>query len=153
MVIAYIREFFVPQGILGETLETAVPWSNINQVKDEANKLLVDLHKKYNLPGKPFFCSRVSKVYHSGICMYNTVAINVRGVDNPEKVFSKIEHALRECFIKNGGSISHHHGVGKLRKDFMPDTISDGSIQMIQSIKKSQDPNNIFGINNNIVTD
>ena len=24
MVIAYIREFFVPQGILGETLETAV---------------------------------------------------------------------------------------------------------------------------------
>jgi len=35
----------------------------------------------------------------------------------------------------------------------MPDTISDGSIQMIQSIKKSQDPNNIFGINNNIVSD
>ena len=153
MVIAYIREFFVPQGILGETLETAVPWSNINQVKDEANKLLVDLHKKYNLPGKPFFCSRVSKVYHSGICMYNTVAINVRGIDNPEEVFSKIEHALRECFIKNGGSISHHHGVGKLRKDFMPDTISNGSIQMIHSIKKSQDPNNIFGINNNIISD
>ena len=64
MVIAYIREFFVPQGILGETLETAVPWSKINQVKDEANKLLIELHKKYNLPGKPFFCSRVSKVYH-----------------------------------------------------------------------------------------
>ena len=143
----------MPQGILGETLETAVPWSNINQVKDEANKLLVDLHKKYNLPGKPFFCSRVSKVYHSGICMYNTVAINVRGIDNPEEVFSKIEHALRKCFINNGGSISHHHGVGKLRKDFMPDTISDGSIQMIQSIKKSQDPNNIFGINNNIISD
>ena len=153
MVIAYIREFFVPQGILGETLETAVPWSKINQVKDEANKLLIELHKKYNLPGKPFFCSRVSKVYHSGICMYNTVAINVRGIDNPDEVFSKIEHALRDCFIKNGGSISHHHGVGKLRKDFMPDTISDGSIELIQNIKKSQDPNNIFGINNNIVSD
>ena len=153
MVIAYIREFFVPQGILGETLETAVPWSKINQVKDEANKLLKELHNKYNLPGKPFFCSRVSKIYHTGICMYNTVAINVRGIENPEAVFSKIEYALRECFIKNGGSISHHHGVGKLRKDFMSDTISDGSIQMIKSIKKSQDPNNIFGVNNNIVSD
>ena len=151
MVIAYIREFFVPQGILGETLETAVPWSNINQVKNEANKVLNELHKKYKLPGTPFFCSRISKVYHSGICMYNTVAINVRGVDNPEEIFSKIEHALRECFIKNGGSISHHHGVGKLRKDFMPDTISKGSIKMIQEIKQSQDPKNIFGINNNIV--
>ena len=153
MVIAYIREFFVPQGILGETLETAVPWSKINQVKDEANKLLKELHKKYNLPGKPFFCSRVSKVYHTGICMYNTMGINVRGIENPEEVFSKIEHSLRECFIKNGGSISHHHGVGKLRKDFMSETISDGSMQMIQSIKKSQDPDNIFGINNNIVSD
>ena len=151
MVIAYIREFFVPQGILGETLETAVPWSKINQVKDEANKLLTELHKKYNLPGKPFFCSRISKIYHTGICMYNTMGINVRGVKNPEKVFSDIEHKIRQCFIKNGGSISHHHGVGKLRKDFMSETISIGSIDLIQNIKKSQDPNNIFGINNNIV--
>jgi len=151
MVIAYIREFFVPQGILGETLETAVPWSKINQVKDEANKLLNELHKKYDLPGKPFFCSRISKVYHTGICMYNTMGINVRGIKNPEKVFSDIEHKIRECFIKNGGSISHHHGVGKLRRDFMPETISPGSIDVVQSIKKSQDPDNIFGISNNIV--
>ncbi len=151
MVIAYIREFFVPQGILGETLETAVPWSKVNQVKNEANKLLTYLHKKYDLPGKPFFCSRISKVYHTGICMYNTMGINVRGIKNPEKVFSDIEHKIRECFIKNGGSISHHHGVGKLRKDFMPETISSGSIDVIQGIKKSQDPDNIFGINNNII--
>ena len=151
MVIAYIREFFVPQGILVETLETAVPWSKVNQVKDEANKLLTELHKKYDLPGKPFFCSRISKVYHTGICMYNTMGINVRGIKNPEKVFSDIEHKIRECFIKNGGSISHHHGVGKLRKDFMPETISPGSIDVIQGIKKSQDPNNIFGISNNII--
>ena len=151
MVIAYIREFFVPQGILGETLETAVPWSKVNQVKDEANKLLTKLHKKYDLPGKPFFCSRISKVYHTGICMYNTMGISVRGIKNPEKVFSDIEHKIRECFIKNGGSISHHHGVGKLRKDFMPETISPGSIGVIQGIKKSQDPDNIFGISNNIV--
>ena len=151
MVIAYIREFFVPQGILGETLETAVPWSKVNQVKDEANKLLNELHKKYDLPGKPFFCSRISKVYHTGICMYNTMGINVRGIKNPEKVFSDIEHKIRECFIKNGGSISHHHGVGKLRKDFMLQTISPGSIDVIQGIKKSQDPDNIFGIGNNIV--
>ncbi|OUV05292.1 MAG: hypothetical protein CBC40_02600 [bacterium TMED80] len=151
MVIAYIREFFVPQGILGETLETAVPWSKVNQVKDEANKLLTELHKKYDLSGKPFFCSRISKVYHTGICMYNTMGINVRGIKNPEKVFSDIEHKIRDCFIKNGGSISHHHGVGKLRKDFMPETISPGSIDVIQGIKKSQDPNNIFGISNNII--
>jgi len=153
MVIAYIRELIFTQNILGETMETAVPWSKINQVKEEASKLIIELHKEYNLPGKPFFTSRISKIYHTGVCMYNTIAMCYDGVDNPEDVFTKIEHTMRENFIKNGGSISHHHGVGKLRKDFMPETISKGSIKMIRGIKKGQDPENIFGVNNNIVID
>ena len=153
MVIAYIRELIFTQNILGETMETAVPWSKINQVKEEASKLIIELHKEYNLPGKPFFTSRISKIYHTGVCMYNTIAMCYDGVDNPEDVFTKIEHTMRENFIKNGGSISHHHGVGKLRKDFMPKTISKGSIEMIRGIKQRQDPENIFGVNNNIVID
>lgn len=153
MVIAYIRELIFTQNILGETMETSVPWSNINQVKSEAFKLLTQLHKDYNLPGKPFFTSRISKIYHSGVCMYNTIAISCDGIDSPEDIFTKIEYAMRENFIKNGGSISHHHGVGKIRKDFMDKTISSGSISMIRGIKKAQDPHNIFGVKNNIVID
>ena len=153
MVIAYIRELIFTQNILGETMETAVPWSKINQVKEEASKLIVKLHKEHNLPGKPFFTSRISKVYHTGVCMYNTIAMCYDGVENPEDVFTEIEHIMRENFIKNGGSISHHHGVGKLRKDFMSNTISEGSVEMIKGIKKNQDPHNIFGVNNNIVMD
>ena len=153
MVIAYIRELIFTQNILGETMETAVPWSKINQVKEEASKLIVKLHKDHNLPGKPFFTSRISKVYHTGVCMYNTIAMCYDGVENPEDVFTEIEHIMRENFIENGGSISHHHGVGKLRKDFMSNTISDGSVEMIKGIKKNQDPHNIFGVNNNIVMD
>ena len=153
MVIAYIRELIFTQNILGETMETAVPWSKINQVKEEASKLIVKLHKEHNLPGKPFFTSRISKVYHTGVCMYNTIAMCYDGVENPEDVFTEIEHIMRENFIENGGSISHHHGVGKLRKDFMSNTISNGSVEMIKGIKKNQDPHNIFGVNNNIVMD
>ena len=153
MVIAYIRELIFTQNILGETMETAVPWSKINQVKEEASKLIVKLHKEHNLPGKPFFTSRISKVYHTGVCMYNTIAMCYDGVENPEDVFTEIEHIMRENFIDNGGSISHHHGVGKLRKDFMSNTISEGSVEMIKGIKKNQDPHNIFGVNNNIVMD
>ena len=151
MVIAYIRELIFTQNILGETMETSVPWSKINKVKTEAHNLLNELHKKHNLPGKPFFTSRISKIYHTGVCMYNTIAMCYDGVENPEDVFTQIEYSMRENFIKNGGSISHHHGVGKLRKDFMKETISDGSVSLIQGIKKDQDPKNIFGVNNNIV--
>ena len=153
MVIAYIRELIFTQNILGETMETAVPWSKINQVKGEAFRLINELHKENNLPGKPFFTSRISKIYHTGVCMYNTIAMSFEGIENPEDVFTRIEHKMRENFIKNGGSISHHHGVGKLRKDFMSDTISEGSIEMVKGVKKTQDPDNIFGVKNNIVLD
>ena len=50
MVIAYIRELIFTQNVLGETMETAVPWSKINQVKSEAHKLIVQLHKENKLP-------------------------------------------------------------------------------------------------------
>ncbi|MBI89531.1 MAG: oxidase [Candidatus Marinimicrobia bacterium] len=153
MVIAYIRELVVTQNCLGETMETAVPWSKINQVKEEASKLLEKLHKNYSLPGKPFFCSRISKIYHTGVCMYNTIGMSFEGVKNPEDIFTEIEHKMRKSFIENGGSISHHHGVGKLRKDFMEDTLSEGSIDLVKGIKKSQDPGNVFGVGNSIVLD
>jgi alkyldihydroxyacetonephosphate synthase len=33
----------------------------------------------------------------------------------PLKIYSEIEDGAREEIMKCGGSISHHHGVGKLR--------------------------------------
>ena len=77
--------------------------------------------------------------------------MSFEGIKSPEDVFTSIEHRMRENFIKNGGSISHHHGVGKLRKDFMRDTISESSIEMVRGIKQAQDPKNVFGAKNNIV--
>jgi len=153
LAIAYIRDFFMDQNIIGETLESAVPWSDVIKVSEAVTTKLQELHKKYNLPGSFLFGSRLSKVYHSGACMYNTIAMSFKGVEKPEEVFGEIEHALRKTIIKNGGSISHHHGVGKLRKDFIPDMVSDGSVQLIKDIKKSQDPTNVFGVANNVFSD
>tara|TARA_B100001248_G_scaffold12558_1_gene8227 strand:+ start:953 stop:2710 length:1758 start_codon:yes stop_codon:yes gene_type:complete len=153
LAIAYIRDFFMDQNIIGETLESAVPWSDVIKVSEAVTKKLKELHKKHNLPGSYLFGSRLSKVYHSGACMYNTIAMSFKGIENPEEVFGEIEHELRATIIENGGSISHHHGVGKLRKDFISDMISEGSVQLVKDMKKSQDPTNVFGVSNNIFSD
>ena len=153
LAIAYIRDFFMDQNIIGETLESAVPWSDVIKVSEAVTKKLQELHKKHNLPGSFLFGSRLSKVYHSGACMYNTIAMSFKGIEKPEEVFGQIEHELRKTIVENGGSISHHHGVGKLRKDFIPDMISEGSVQLVKDMKKSQDPTNIFGVSNNVFSD
>lgn len=46
------------------------------------------------------------------------------------------------------GSISHHHGVGKLRKKWYTDTVSEPGRQLLLAAKKTLDPDNIFALGN-----
>ena len=149
--IAYVRDFAAKYQIMGETMETTVPWSKIQEVIDETSEKIVELHKEYNLPGKPYISYRIPQIYHTGVCIYFMLGMSVKGVDNPEEKFSKIEHSLRGTIIKHGGSISHHHGVGKLRKDFIPDMLSKTSIELIKEMKQMHDPSNVFGSSNGIL--
>ena len=149
--IAYVRDFAAKYQIMGETMETTVPWSKIQDVIDAMSKKIVDLHKEYDLPGKPYISYRIPQIYHTGVCIYFMLGMSVKGVKDPEEKFSKIEHSLRGTIIKHGGSISHHHGVGKLRKDFIPDMLSKTSIQLIKEMKQSHDPSNVFGSRNGIL--
>ena len=149
--IAYVRDFAAKYQIMGETMETTVPWSKIQAVIDATTNKLVELHNEYNLPGKPYISYRIPQIYHTGVCIYFMLGISVKGVSNPEEKFSKIEHSMRKVIIEHGGSISHHHGVGKLRKDFIPDMLSKTSIDLVKELKKAHDPSNIFGASNGIL--
>ncbi|XP_061860865.1 alkyldihydroxyacetonephosphate synthase, peroxisomal isoform X3 [Colius striatus] len=76
------------------------------------------------------------------------------GEDNGQRgymltfVIAYLRRAAREEILANGGSLSHHHGVGKLRKRWMKESISDVGLGMLRSVKEYVDPNNIFGNKN-----
>lgn len=148
--IAYVRDFLTDYHVIGETMETTVPWSKIKPVCKAATETLIALHEKYNVPGKPYISYRIPQIYHTGVCIYFMLGISVKGVPDAEGLFGKIEHAIRKAIVESGGSISHHHGVGKIRKDFVADTLSDSSIEVIKDLKKAHDPANIFGIRNGV---
>ena len=149
--IAYVRDFAAKYQIMGETMETTVPWSKIQEVIDATSEKIVELHNQYNLPGKPYISYRIPQIYHTGVCIYFMLGMSVKGVEKPEEKFGEIEHSLRATIIKHGGSISHHHGVGKLRKDFIPDMLSKTSIDLIKEMKQTHDPSNVFGSSNGIL--
>ncbi len=151
--IAYIRDYLAQYHIIGETYETTVPWSRVRAVIDAVNKVALEKHKEYGLPGKPYVSPRITQLYHTGVCIYFTHGFSAKGVENPDVIFGEIEHTLRQTIIDAGGSISHHHGVGKLRRDFMDATISPATADVLRSIKQIHDPQNIFGIRNNIFGD
>lgn len=66
------------------------------------------------------------------------------------ETYLEIESLARDEILKHGGSLSHHHGVGKLRKKWMPETVSDTGIEILRGLKKTIDPKNIFA-NGNLI--
>jgi alkyldihydroxyacetonephosphate synthase len=148
--IAYIRDFVASFHVIGETFETSVPWSKIQQVCRAVHERAAEEHKKHGLPGKFYVSYRITQLYHTGVCIYFMYGVYTKGVERPDEVYARIEHALRETIMENGGSISHHHGVGKIRKDFMEDTLSPDSIQLLRRVKGCLDPNDVFAVRNNV---
>ncbi|NIM34031.1 MAG: FAD-binding protein [Hydrotalea flava] len=58
-----------------------------------------------------------------------------------------IQKALADLFIlvkKLGGTISGEHGIGLIQKKYMPLVMQEANLQIMRSIKKVFDPNNIL---------
>jgi len=143
--IAYIRDFVMSHYLLGESFETSVPWTQTLALCEKVKRRVREEHAARGLPGVPFISCRITQLYETGVCVYFYLAYYYRGVERPSEVFAEIERAAREEVLRSGGSLSHHHGVGKLRESFLPDIMSAPMLEWSRSIKRAVDPHNVFG--------
>jgi alkyldihydroxyacetonephosphate synthase len=148
--IAYIRDFFNQFHVLGETFETSVRWDCILTVCQTVRECLQEECRVHGVAGKSYLSYRVTQTYHTGVCIYFTMGFSGKGLDDPIATYHKIEHTIRQAILDKGGSLSHHHGIGKIRQDFMAQIQSPNSIEVLRQTKKAMDPNNVFGIQNGV---
>uniref|UniRef100_A0A8C4X835 Alkylglycerone-phosphate synthase n=1 Tax=Erpetoichthys calabaricus TaxID=27687 RepID=A0A8C4X835_ERPCA len=147
-VIAYLRDLGMDFYVIGESFETSVPWDRVLDLCRNVKERIVRECKERGVQFPPLSTCRVTQTYDAGACVYFYFAFNYRGIADPIHVYEQIESAAREEILANGGSLSHHHGVGKLRKRWLQEAISDVGIGMLKSVKQYVDPNNIFGNRN-----
>ena len=107
-------------------------------------------HRGWGSNCRPLISARVTQVYPTEACVYFTYAIYVKGVPAAAEMFAEIEHSMREVILAEGGSISHHHGVGKIRQPFVEQFCSPQTVAAMQAVKQQLDPKNVFGIRNNV---
>lgn len=97
----YLRDTLVSLGILAETFETAVTWERLPGLI-EAVKAVV--------PGR--VTCRLTHVYPDGAAPYFTVLMPVeRGAEI--ETWDAIKHDVSDALLANGGTITHHHAVGR----------------------------------------
>lgn len=143
--IAYIRDFVMKHYFLAESFETSVSWSKAEDLCEKVKASLFAEYARRGLPGKPFVTCRVTQVYETGVAVYFYFGYYYKGVAHPSEVYAELETFAREEILKQGGSLSHHHGIGKLRQKFLPQIKSPAMLEWVGAAKKALDPQNVFG--------
>lgn len=133
--------------IVSESFETSVPWDRTVNLCNNVKYCVKQQCQSYGI--KNFLiCSRVTQTYDAGCVVYFYFAFAYKHLENPVETYEKIEEKARDEIIASGGSISHHHGVGKLRKKWYPSTVSSVGVSLFKAAKKELDPDNIFATDN-----
>jgi len=82
-----------------------------------------------------------SHFYREGACLYVTFA----GIpEDPLRYYQDTWDAAMKATLKNSGSISHHHGVGFWRIQYMEQELGATGVRLLKSIKSALDPEGIL---------
>jgi alkyldihydroxyacetonephosphate synthase len=113
----YLRDTLVACGVLSDTFETAITWdrfADFHAMTMEAVRAKVAEVRDgpADGPGSPRVTCRFTHVYPDGPAPYFTVmAPAVRGGEVEQ--WDEIKAAAAEAVIEGGGTITHHHAVGR----------------------------------------
>jgi alkyldihydroxyacetonephosphate synthase len=126
-------EKWLEDNIIIDTIEIAAPWSRIVTIYNDAIASLREMENMYA-------SAHSSHSYRSGTNLYFTFAAQL---DDPKNMAGTYEECWRrtlEATVAGGGGISHHHGVGRVRRDWMPKELGQAGVGLLQKIKRALDP-------------
>lgn len=129
----YLREDLHDYGVLVDTLETGVCWDNLHRVHTEVRKF-IKAHPE------TICMTHGSHFYPQGTNLYFIFFIKDKGV----KDYIKFQEGVIDAISKSGGSLSHHHGVGKMIGPWMEEHLGKEQMNVLRALKKYFDPNNIM---------
>jgi alkyldihydroxyacetonephosphate synthase len=111
----YQREIQVPAGIIADTFETAITWDRFEAFYDQVKKTTGRAIEE--VTGHPGLVTcRFTHVYPDGPAPYFTLHAKGRQGALIEQ-WRHIKQAASDAVIEGGGTITHHHAVGR---DHMP---------------------------------
>ncbi|GAA4227185.1 FAD-binding oxidoreductase [Streptosporangium album] len=132
----YLRDSLLAAGATVETLETAGFWSNLPRLYDAVR---LSLHASL---GSPLVMCHVSHVYGTGASLYFTVVTAQSG--DPLVQWEEAKRSVSEAIVAAGGTISHHHGVGRDHREAYATEIGDLGVEILRGVKDRLDPEGIL---------
>jgi len=137
----YLRDELLAHGVMVETLETATTWDRLLELHDAVVDALDGALRGRGTP--PVVMSHVSHVYRAGASLYFTfVARQQAGAELEQWHAAKA--AACEAILAHGGTLTHHHAVGRDHAPWLPSEVGELGIQLLRTAKATLDPAGIM---------
>lgn len=137
----YDRNLTMGLGVVAETLETAITWDKWQNLEQTVRQSLHKSLTKFCGGGR--VTCRFTHVYPDGPAPYFTFeGLGRKGSEL--QIHKEIKQAASEAIISAGGTITHHHAVGRVHRQWYDKQRPDLFAQSLKQIKKSLDPNGIL---------
>jgi alkyldihydroxyacetonephosphate synthase len=137
----YLRDELLDLGYLVETLETAHTWSRLEHLYAEVRAAIGAALAGQGTPGI-VFC-HLSHAYRDGASLYFTFLARRRPGDEIEQ-WKVVKAAACEAIVEAGGTITHHHAVGRDHLPYLPAEVGELGIEALQAVKERLDPAGIM---------
>jgi alkyldihydroxyacetonephosphate synthase len=137
----YGRDALVAMSVIVETFETACTWDRFPALDAAVTEAVTDALKR--ICGDGWVTCRFTHVYPDGPAPY----FSVLGPGRPGSEIAQwdeIKAAASEAILANGGTITHHHAVGRDHRPWYDRQRPDLFASALRSAKASLDPAGIL---------
>ncbi|MCY4658128.1 MAG: FAD-binding oxidoreductase [Gammaproteobacteria bacterium] len=129
-------------GLLSDTFETATTWDNWEHFDRQVRTKVGDTLKRVLGNSSSISC-RFTHVYPDGPAPYYTFS-GIVPIGHEVEAWQEIKNTANEVIIDNGGTITHHHAVGRLHKSAWEAQRPELFGSMLKGAKASVDPQGLM---------
>jgi alkyldihydroxyacetonephosphate synthase len=129
----YLRDDLFDMGVLIDTLETAVPWDRLETVHTGVREYI-------KARPRTLCMTHASHFYPQGTNLYFIFITPMPALED----YRAFQHGVIAQIIACGGSLSHHHGVGKLMGPLMERHLGKAQMDVLRALKQHFDPHGIM---------
>ncbi len=138
----YVRDVLVAMGVLCETFETAITWERFAGFHERVKAAAEDALREGCGEQGRVFC-RFTHVYPDGPAPYFTVLGPARRGEEVEQ-WAQIKRAVSDVIIAEGGTITHHHAVGRDHRPWYDRQRPEPFAAALRGAKAAVDPAGIM---------
>ncbi len=137
----YLRDELMDLGAMVDTLETAASWSDLGALHRGVRDALRSRLSARGTP--PLVGCHISHLYPHGASLYFTIlARSEQGLEIEQ--WQDAKSAASDAIVAGGGTITHHHAVGRDHRPWMGAEVGELGVELLRSVKGRVDPNGVM---------